>query len=263
MISKTEIKNNSSPKSLRDIVLDVIAKDPSLSLSIIQDEKIWIPHLKEELLKSTPFMELLPLDLKYEIVLRLPLKDWEALYTVSKEWKLLVTRAANAYLDTNKIMEKLKPIQSYDFNLAIQNLMTQVNLYHQQTGSRAVEVRLLNQLGQQVMCSLTSPWAKLVYLQKKIDEVQNSIKNEYGNYGNGFFSSGPKTSLLFNILNQFRPPYSSIVKSPWVKEALSYTRFTPQHPVSKFFLEATIELSKLKEPYEEAKTENQFTRSLN
>jgi len=77
------VAKTKTPDSLQNIILTYIAHNqPALSLNIIHDQRLEISDLKNFLAKNTTLINLLPRELKFEILKQVPLKDWKALRNV-------------------------------------------------------------------------------------------------------------------------------------------------------------------------------------
>lgn len=247
-LDATKGSQNISPKSLQDIVLAVIAQDPLLSEMLVQSKSVEDSHLHEVLTEITPFIQLLPLEIKCELLTFLPIQDWKALFKVSTEWKQAVMTAATLFLN-EVARDKATVISLDDFERILENLLEKVMRYYQMTNRRPAQVCELKQLEKEVH-SLKQPLAKLFYCQKRLAKMQLAIEREYGNWGVSFFS-GSRNSELNNILESAREQCQNILESSWFKKVQFCANICPDHVIAKNIADAFLEIKGQKDGVEE------------
>ncbi len=246
-LDATKGSQNVSPKSLQDIVLAVIAQDPLLSEMLVQSKSFEDSHLHEVLTKITPFIQLLPLEIKCELLTFLPIQDWKALFKVSTKWKQAVMTAATLFLN-EVARDKATVISLDDFERILKNLLENVVSYYRITYRRPAQVCELKQLEKEVH-SLTQPLAKLFYCQKRLAEMQLAIEREYENVM-PFFSS-PRNSKLYNVLESARKQCQNILESSWFKKVQFCVSLCPDHVIAKHVADAFLEIKGQKDGVEE------------
>ncbi|OJW06943.1 MAG: hypothetical protein BGO44_04965 [Legionella sp. 39-23] len=212
------VAKTKTPDSLQNIILTYIAHNqPALSLNIIHDQRLEISDLKNFLAKNTTLINLLPRELKFEILKQVPLKDWKALRNVSKEWRQLVASEANSRIKL--LSAGLNLILTFDTESMMKSLLNQVEAYSLRRGSRHAQVVQLKQLGENMHC-LTTPLAKFLHYHDVINTIQEDIQREYRHGGMGFFPmfSGPQNSQLFQIIRATSSKCLKLTKESWFKD---------------------------------------------
>lgn len=175
----TDGSENRTPQSLFDMCTALIAKDPSLSLMMIRNNDIDAPHINDALIKITPFIQLLPNELKCEFVMFLPVQDWKLLRRVSHEWRQVVNTAAKIFL--NQVERDNLPVvrvDAKDFDAILKKLLANVGYYAHNGGRRGNQVQEVRKLAGEAS-SFIQPLEKLMYCNKKVKEIQRTIDNEY------------------------------------------------------------------------------------
>jgi primosomal protein N'' len=242
-LDKTVVPITQTVPRLEDILLALISQDPRLSISILFEENYDIPHIKAILKKNTPFIQVLPQVLMRQINSFLAPQAWASLFNVNKAWRTAVTTSVIRYFDTSPDISNLKQIQTYDFDALMKNLLEEVEHYSQTTHRRPEQAKALTQLGKEVPL-LSNPIAKLLHCQKKINQVQRGIQNEYSR-SISFF--GKNNSQLYQILNSVSPDLQKLTQTLGFKKMILCAHLAPEHPVSKLFLNALLEIKSLKD----------------
>ncbi|MCW8470782.1 F-box protein [Fluoribacter gormanii] len=235
----------SSIQSLRDMALAVIAKDPFLSIKLIQNNSFEDSLIPEILTKITPFIHLVPAEVKCELLTFLPIRDWNSLSKVSKEWRQLVIVAAELFL--NEVARDKPTVISVDnFNGMLNSLLENVERYSKEARRRPAQVRELKQLESEVN-SLTQPLAKLFYCQKRLDEIQRAIAREYGISTLVSIFSGPGNSQLYQIIESFLVESQEFNNSSWYKKVQYCVSMCPEHVIAQQFSAALLEIKNLQD----------------
>lgn len=212
--------------SLSTLILKQIAQDPELSLELLiyNDALMLPPAFKSYLLKHTPFINLLPIELQVQIVLSLPIDAWSSLFRTSTQWQKAVIEAANIYL--NSEAKHLEDLSHYDFDHLTQRLSETIKKYQDNVNSynhqRAQQIEKLENLIDKVNHA-PNVLMKLFHLQHGLQGIQKEISNEYH-----FFS--PRNSFLYQLVSsvcQLMPTEYDM------KKAIECLKFSPQHPLNK------------------------------
>lgn len=238
-----DVSEKWSPRSLLDMCIPLIAEDSSLSLMLIQSEDFYAPHITDPLKKITPFIQLLPIELKCELIMFLPLQDWKSLWKVSHQWRQVVSTAAEIFLNQVE-RDKLPPIQ-FDFDEMLKNLLAGVNKYAHDLGRRVGQVQEVRKLAEEVG-SFTYPLTKLIHSRKKIEEIQKNIEKEYSYT----FFGGPRNSRLYQILGAFRKESQQVIDSPWFQKIKFCADLYPEHAVTKQLEDMSLEIKERKNKLE-------------
>ncbi|QLZ70413.1 hypothetical protein FOLKNPGA_03227 [Legionella sp. PC1000] len=241
--SATDGSENQSPKSLQDMVVAVIAQDPFLSRALAQDKSFEDSRFIEVLKKIAPFIQILPTELKCELIMFLPLQDWKSLRKVNIEWRQVVNTAAKIFLDqVERDTLPVVRIDANDFDAILKKLLEEVDTYAQSTGRRAEQVQVVRKL-KGAASSFIQPLEKLMYCKQKINELQRTIEGEHnGGYMLSFFSN-PNNSRLHGILKSFLKESQDLIESsPWLEKIKFCTSLYPQHAVVKRLAEALLEI---------------------
>lgn len=249
-----DVSEKRSPKSLLDMCIPLIAEDPSLSLMLIQSEEFYAPHITDPLKKITPFIQLLPTELKCELIKFLPVQDWQSLWDVSQEWRQVVLTSAKIFLDQVE-RDKLPLIQLSlnDFDPILENMQKQVKEYtrgrrYAPNEKRAEQVKEIKKLTLKEH-SLTQPLAKFIHCTKKIREIHKAIGSEYSGLQSFF---GPRNSQLYSILDSFlRNSQNLIENSPGLKKIKFCASLHLQHAATKRLSETLSEINGQKTRVEE------------
>ncbi|WP_454782187.1 hypothetical protein [Legionella sp. WA2022007384] len=240
---ETSEEGKSSPKSLKDIILKQIAQNPFLSIQLIQNKSFDDSNIPEVLTKITPFIHILPEELKCELLTFLPIRDWSSLFNVSSEWRRLVVCGADTFLN-EVARDKPNVISVYNFEGMLNSLLKKVENYSLLTRRRPKQVGELKKLEEE-MSSLTQPLAKLFHCQQRIDEIQRAITREYGISTRVPFFVGPNNSKLYQILESSRKEIHTLTNSSWFKKVQFCVSLHPNHVVAKQFSDAFLELKNL------------------
>lgn len=248
-IDSGAVIQSQSPKSLVDLILDLVAQDPLTSRQLVQSNSFENSHIIEVLSKNSPFIELVPADVKCYLIATLSYKDWQSLYHVNKEWRNVVVAAAKIFLN-EVAQDKPTIIQADKIDDILKNLMKLVGEYNCNPGGsgRAEQVQKIKQLKKE-MNNLESPLAKLIYFKKRLNEVQSEIENEYGNrYSMRLF--GPRNSRLFQIVNFTKEACQQLMESPWFKKVQFCVDICPEHSISTYYSKTYLEPNSQKKSVE-------------
>ncbi|AWN75604.1 F-box protein [Legionella anisa] len=248
----TDGSENRTPQSLFDMCTALIAKDPSLSLMMIRNNDIDAPHINDALIKITPFIQLLPNELKCEFVMFLPVQDWKLLRRVSHEWRQVVNTAAKIFL--NQVERDNLPVvrvDAKDFDAILKKLLANVGYYAHNGGRRGNQVQEVRKLAGEAS-SFIQPLEKLMYCNKKVKEIQRTIDNEYEVGHMLSFFRRPNNSQLYEILKSFLNESQDLIgRSPWLQKIKFCASLYPQHAITKRLSEVLLEIKGQKSKVEE------------
>ncbi|PWY56717.1 hypothetical protein DGG96_04735 [Legionella qingyii] len=232
-----------SIQSLQEIILAVIAQDPLLVIKLIQNKSFEDTLIPEILKKSTPFINLVPAELKCELLKFLPIRDWCSLFKVSNEWRQLVITAAELFL--NEVARDKPTVILVDkFEESLNSLLEKVKSYHQKTRRRPRQVQEIKQLESEVK-SFTQPLAKFFHCQKRMDEIQRAIERGYGNSTLVSIFSGPGNSQLYQIIESFLKECKRNTDSTWFRKVQYCVSLCPEHVIAQQFSDAWLEIKNL------------------
>ncbi|MGQ3888562.1 F-box protein [Legionella sp. CNM-1927-20] len=222
--------HNKKTSSLQNLPLDKLKQNPLLSWLAL-----YIPLLSR-IIKIEPqdsaFINLLPIDIKKEILLFIPKPDWVSLAKVSQEWRNIVLSAAKNYLDS--IGNHLTTLEATNFDSLINDMLQTVDGYVQR-GGRRQEVKALKVLGEKLP-DLHSPLAKLLWIDRRLTQVDKMIKSESGRFtllGSSTYSNNP----LFKIIAPIIKTCKEFTNERWVQDAIICMKLIPKHEFSKALIE--------------------------
>ncbi|WP_454784538.1 F-box protein [Legionella sp. WA2024007413] len=236
-----------SPNSLQDMILARVAQDPFLSIELIRNKSYADTHISEVLKKITPFIGLLPAEVKCELLTFLPIRDWISLFKVSKEWQKLGVSAAELFLN-DVARDKPTVISIEKFEAMLNSLIKNVESYSQKTRRRPDQVEEIKNLKKEVS-SLKLPLAKLFRCEKRLEEVQRAIAREYGTSTMVSFFSGPQNSQLHQILESTRREIQKFTQSSWFKQVQFCVNLCPHHVIAHQFSDAFLEINNLQNDF--------------
>ena len=211
-------------------------------LNIIRDNK----QIKlKDFINKTPLINRVPTEIKLGVLSFLSDENWQSLLLVSKDWNQLVISVACSYLDSveNKI-KKIRPIGKLQ-----EDLFTEVEEYSLKCPkAHPLQVKEFMTLKSE-LTNLSSPLAQLFLYHKKTNKIQKDIHESLllKNANDQLPSvTKLKNIQLYYLLNSYYGE-TDWPNEIWFKSAMFCSGFSANHPVTKLFSNAFLEIKKMEQ----------------